>query len=175
VKDDALIQQTKISAFADPDEFDLDSFRDWLMSEEEDFPIKGADQSVWGNMTNLDPSVRPANLPDLVVTQMPQDYDPFTNIIVRHCIPLYHKIFGKRHMDGQPLVEYSLGKWVKFTARITTLIACLLPTVAIAILYVIKDMRDRLLLIGAFTLAFSSALMAITTATRVDIFTATAA
>jgi hypothetical protein len=64
----------------------------------------------------------------------------------------------------------------RFTTYIATVVACVLPTLAIGILAAAESYRDKLLYIGGFTALFSIGLMFLTTeASRVEIFTATAA
>jgi hypothetical protein len=75
------------------------------------------------------------------------------------------------------LDAYSIGRIQKFTSCVTTIIACLLPTAAIAILATIHSTAEVLGFIGLFTALFATGLMFLTdTATsRTEIFTATAA
>ena len=65
---------------------------------------------------------------------------------------------------------------LRFTSGVATVVACLLPTLAISILTTACGMTETLLYIGGFTALFSIGLMILTTDTsRVQIFTATAA
>jgi hypothetical protein len=72
--------------------------------------------------------------------------------------------------------EYS-GFWIlRVTSIITTVVACLLPTVAITILAKIHSMGVILGLIALFTAIFAIGLVLLSsTSSRVEIFTATAA
>ena len=56
-----------------------------------------------------------------------------------------------------------------------TLIASLIPIGATVILYFVSDMPIRLAIVSVFTAIFSIALSCVTSATRVEIFAATAA
>lgn len=62
-------------------------------------------------------------------------------------------------------------------SSVATVIACVLPTLAIAILAVQETLLQRLLYIGGFTLIFAVTLMALTDrqTPRTQVFTATAA
>lgn len=173
VKDDALIQQAQLSELAEPTKFNLKTFRNWMAGKEQDFPLNGPDRNVWGEVGELNTTSE--NLKELAVTHKNLEHDSFTDFIVIKLIPLYHRVFGNKNMNGKPLKEYSKEITVRVTAGVATLCACLLPTVAIVILYTFKSMPTRLGVIGALTGAFSIALMTLTHATRVDIFTATAA
>jgi hypothetical protein len=66
---------------------------------------------------------------------------------------------------------------LQFTSAVATVIACVLPTVAIAILSKMHSMPEILGFIGLFTTLFAVGLMLLTDAgtSRVEIFTATAA
>lgn len=94
----------------------------------------------------------------------------------------------KRNSDGTPeaiskqkersdFTVYSEARMLRFTSAVATVIACLLPTVAIAVLSKVQTNKELLGLIAAFTAIFAMGLMALTEAgtSRVDIFTATAA
>jgi hypothetical protein len=56
-----------------------------------------------------------------------------------------------------------------------TLIASLIPIGAIVVLYFLSDMSTRLAMVCVFTAIFSVALCLVTSAKRVEVFTATAA
>ena len=66
---------------------------------------------------------------------------------------------------------------MRFTASVATVVACVLPTVAIGVLTTAHGNTEKLLYIGGFTALFAIGLMFFTDAntTRVQIFTATAA
>jgi hypothetical protein len=66
---------------------------------------------------------------------------------------------------------------LKITSLLATVVACLLPTVAIGILSTAKTNRDRLLYIGGFTTLFAIGLLLFTESgtSRLNIFMATAA
>ncbi|KAM7197145.1 hypothetical protein V8F33_005804 [Rhypophila sp. PSN 637] len=71
---------------------------------------------------------------------------------------------------------YSGKSMERFTSGVVTVVASMLPTMAIAILTTADMLRDKLLYIGGFTALFSIGLMILTSETsRVQIFTATAA
>ncbi len=66
---------------------------------------------------------------------------------------------------------------LKITALLATVVACVLPTVAIGILSTAKTKRDKLLYIGGFTALFAIGLLLFAEGgtSRIGIFTATAA
>ena len=64
----------------------------------------------------------------------------------------------------------------RFTAAVATVVACLLPTLAIGVLTTARGMTQILLYIGGFTALFAIGLMILAKDTStVQIFTATAA
>lgn len=75
------------------------------------------------------------------------------------------------------LTVYSEARMLRFTSAVATIIACLLPTVAIAVLSSLQSTGELLGVIAAFTTIFAMGLMFLTDAatSRVQIFTATAA
>ncbi|KAF7901752.1 uncharacterized protein EAF01_007051 [Botrytis porri] len=91
-------------------------------------------------------------------------------------------IFSTAEGDPKPkdmtgLTVYSEARMLCFTSAIATVIACLLPTVAIAVLSSLDSTKELLGVIAAFTAIFAMGLMFLTDAStsRVEIFTATAA
>lgn len=66
---------------------------------------------------------------------------------------------------------------LRFTSGISTVVACLLPVVAITVLSQVHGTRNLLLCIAGFAVIFAIGLIFLTngTSSRVDIFTATAA
>ncbi|TGO18461.1 hypothetical protein BPAE_0382g00060 [Botrytis paeoniae] len=79
--------------------------------------------------------------------------------------------------DRTGLTVYSEARMLRFTSAVATVIACLLPTVAIAVLSSLESTQKLLGVIAAFTAIFAMGLMFLTDAStsRVEIFTATAA
>lgn len=75
------------------------------------------------------------------------------------------------------LTVYSEARILQFTSAVATAIACLLPTLAIAVLSNLQSTRELLGVIAAFTATFAIGLMFLTDAStsRVEIFTATVA
>jgi len=73
--------------------------------------------------------------------------------------------------------SYREGPMLRFTSFIATVVACLLPTVAIAVLAQLHTMGELLGIIAVFTAVFASGLMMLVDSgtSRVEIFTATAA
>jgi hypothetical protein len=79
--------------------------------------------------------------------------------------------------DKENFRKYSEKTMLRFTSSVATVVACILPTLAISILTTAHGTLQILLYIGGFTALFAIGLMFLTNAetTRVEIFTATAA
>lgn len=84
---------------------------------------------------------------------------------------------GSSGPEQKTLNTYSEDRMLRFTSAVATVIACLLPTVAIAVLAKLHTTADLLGVIAIFTAIFAMGLMLLTDAgtSRVEIFTATAA
>ncbi|KAK4194687.1 putative isoleucyl-tRNA synthetase [Triangularia verruculosa] len=70
---------------------------------------------------------------------------------------------------------YSGTTLLKITYRGTTLVACMLPIVAILCLSIVPNLYHKLAMITCFTILFGVAVMCMTEGTRVQVFTATSA
>lgn len=77
--------------------------------------------------------------------------------------------------DLCPTKTYSFKAVKKFTRTLTVLMACMLPIGAVLILYLVQDMKTRLIVIACLTGLFSVAVSLFTMATLAEIFQATAA
>jgi hypothetical protein len=75
------------------------------------------------------------------------------------------------------ITSYREGPMLRFTSFIATIVACLLPTVAIAVLAQLHTIGELLGIIAVFTAVFAGGLMMLVDSgtSRVEIFTATAA
>jgi hypothetical protein len=72
------------------------------------------------------------------------------------------------------LSEYSNARVLAVLEVINTVIACLLPTSSIVILYCVSSLRVRLGIVVAYQVLFSLCLALFTQARRVEIFVAVA-
>lgn len=77
----------------------------------------------------------------------------------------------------ETLATWSEKGMLRFTNSVSTVVACLLPTVAITVLSQLHGLRNLLLCIAGFAVMFAVGLIFLTngTSSRVEIFTATAA
>ncbi|KAI8623903.1 hypothetical protein F5Y19DRAFT_343177 [Xylariaceae sp. FL1651] len=132
---------------------------------------------------------------DLVAPHPPRNIDRATRWIEDQVVPTYQHIsqrfsqrfpyfFRKSSEDSRPKGDARIDRAKVYphrtilttTACISTIVACLLPTVAIAALTTAKTTVQRLLYIGGFSGILAAALILFTSKTpRLQIFTATAA
>ena len=134
----------------------------------------------WPDKKDLDPK---SPCRDLLRVQPCRDLDSFTQWVEYEFMPFWHELrhgeeltsYEDRRKDQ--VKHYSQSTMLRFTSFVTTVVACLLPTLAIAILTTAKTTRDKLLYIGGFTAMFAIGLLWLTEAgsSRLQVFTATAA
>ena len=176
--DAAIIQQLQMSAIPDPKPQDLRSLRAFLQSQIDHCPqeaLVGSDADTWG-----DPSLPNQRGIDLLVLRPRPAEDMFTNFFADTCMRyIYQKIwcpfmlacFHKK-CEVAIIRDTTL---LRFTSLCTTAMASLLPVASIAVLYAVHAMTSRLFLVAGFTLLFSVAVSILTTATKSEVFAATAA
>ena len=155
----------------------------------------------WALIWARDP---PTSNDDLVVTYPNAKIDGLTKWVAYHFMPLWWEITdvweGKRKMNStvpdaektqavsqsatkrkskptDTLEFVSENAALRFTSSLTTVIACLMPVVAIAVLTQVSGTRDLLLCITGFAVMFAVLLIFLTqgTSSRTEIFAATAA
>ncbi|KAK4112321.1 hypothetical protein N656DRAFT_798132 [Canariomyces notabilis] len=141
---------------------------------------------------------------DLVAVNPPPKLDNFTYWISHDFIPFYHVHIRPKLRDTRKKIRKFLCQWndgvqdsenqrregvntepvvyrravmLQFTSGAATVVACLLPTLAIGILTTAETRLQRLLYIGGFTALFAIGVqwLADANTSRVQVFTATAA
>lgn len=156
-------------------------------------------QRIWLLLRSIFwPPKAPPNTLDLVSTRPLRNIDGLTRWVQQKWIPFYHECRTSpsqtntsdpsaieenrqgRGKDGNPLFDlecYSGRTMLRFTSYVATVVACILPTLAIGVLATAHGTTHILLYIGGFTALFAIGLIVLTNpdTTRVEIFTATAA
>ncbi|CAG8952589.1 hypothetical protein HYFRA_00009695 [Hymenoscyphus fraxineus] len=173
---DAVIQQAVLLGFSPPRAHDLQSLRDWIQRPQMgNYPLIGADRHTWGSLDSpIDPQT------DLITLAPPTHNDIFTHWFFETIIPLLHRLPYAWSRAKEPDVEsgiimYRDEKMQRYTAFLTTVVASLLPTVAIVVLYCVQEMRVRLGLIVGFTMVFTACLVVFTAGRRGEVFAASSA
>ncbi|KAL2071856.1 hypothetical protein VTL71DRAFT_13091 [Oculimacula yallundae] len=170
---DAIIQQSVMNNLADPSSHALTSLQQWMerpgMGNR---ALIGKDSDVWGTSDEPLPTHS-----DLLTVCLHGIRDSFSTWYTDYFVHWIHKLFWHRlkKVDDPEsgIISYEESVLEKYTSHITTIIASLLPIVAIAVLYCVGSMKTRLGLVSLFTFMFSTALSFFTNARRGEIFVAT--
>ncbi|KAL5322063.1 hypothetical protein ACEPPN_010032 [Leptodophora sp. 'Broadleaf-Isolate-01'] len=170
---DAIIQQSVMGHLADPNPHHLRSLQQWLERPGMgNLALIGKDRNVWGTSDE-----RISSNIDLLTVCPPGSRDSFSAWFTESFIHVIHKLVW-RHLKKvddpeSGIASYEENVLHKYTSHITTIIASLLPILAIVVLYRVDSMNARLGLIALFTFTFTTALSFFTSATRGEIFIAT--
>lgn len=172
--DDAVVRQSALLGFSPPREHDLQSLRDWLQRPEMgNYRLLGADRNIWGDLDDpIDPNT------DLITLAKSPNNDIFTHWFFEKVLPIFHRLRYTRSKETDlesGIVSYKEESIQRYTSVVTTIVASLLPTVAIIVLFCVGSMRVRLGLIAVFTTLFTTCLAIFTSGRRGEIFTATSA
>jgi hypothetical protein len=153
-------------------------------------------QQFWTLLKSFFWSHPPSDRLDLVAARPKEEIDGFTRWVATGWIPFWAnwcKQWRKKHSTDQEklqsetakeastpaptLATYSGHTMFRFTSGVSTIVACLLPTIAITVLTQVHGTRNLLLCLAGFAIIFASGLIFLTsgTASRVEIFAATAA
>lgn len=171
--DQALLQAANVASLPRPDESNLQLLRDWLADSGRDGQtsfLQGYEFFTWEE----------ENGEDLVALVSRQNEDPLGKFFGHHLVNWYHRLIGARSSHhtvdkDKGIVQYSdsaVAKWVIFLASI---IASVLPVMAIVVLFYIHNLESRIWVTVCMTWVFAATL-AITTSVRPqELFTATAA
>jgi hypothetical protein len=175
-EDKALIQQSQILAYPEPDRYDLEYMQRFLHNKNHmDLSLLGPDATVWGSI-----SEPKSYSSDLAALCPRQKEDPFSSWVVDNaitklvncgCAPFMK--LSRAHMQG--IIGYEDVQVFKITYWITSVIASLLPISSIVVLYKIQSTPARLGVIAAFNVLVSLCLNAFTNAKRAEVFAITAA
>jgi hypothetical protein len=166
--DECLFQQRQLATFDPPEDGNLKSLQGWLAdSKRGDYALTGADRDVWKDSK------------DLLVICPDHLNDSFTRLLPKPVVECYHRFFDAQFRspsdEENGLYIYDDKKIVRAADIIGTLIASLMPILAVVVLYSIHDMWTRLGMIALFTILLSLGLVIITKGRRIEIFAATAA
>jgi hypothetical protein len=152
------------------------------------------------------PQEKPNDL-DLVLTDPPRVVDPITRWVKFGFVPFWRNVrsplsdrsqqmpnpeedpeaqksednpwgkFRKEDYQKPTLATFSDKKLLRIISVLSTIVACLLPTLAITVLSQLHGLRDLLLSLAGFTCIFAIGLIFFTTgsATKLEVFVASAA
>ncbi|KAH0160420.1 hypothetical protein KCU67_g6731, partial [Aureobasidium melanogenum] len=103
--------------------------------------------------------------------------DRFSEAIYGTILRIYHKLWNKRDEESQSklLWDDDDERIDQLSNALSAVVSSLLPTLAILVLYFVKSLLIRIILVVIFTGVFSGLLSIFTKARRIEIFSATAA
>lgn len=161
--DTALQQQAFNFELQSPHTYDLKVLQKWLKRPKmgEQFLV-GLDRNAWDEKD------------DLISLGLTSNDDPLAKWVTDKVMVWVHCCIGRR-INMNSLVHYSEDWALRFLSLISTVLASVLPIVAIVVLYVVQSTHVRLGGLAAFTAVFAFILSVVTNAKRSDVFAATAA
>ncbi|OAG07178.1 uncharacterized protein CC84DRAFT_1089552 [Paraphaeosphaeria sporulosa] len=174
--DEALIQQSRVLSYPEPDRYDLEYMQRFLHSKAHmDLCLLGPDAAIWGSLSKPD-----SHSPDLASLCPRKKEDPFSNWVVDNAITKLVRcgcscFLRSSRADMRGIIGYEDIKVMQITYWMTSVIASLLPIGSIVILYKVQSTAARLGIIAAFNVLVSLCLSAFTNAKRAEVFAITAA
>ncbi|KAF2144253.1 uncharacterized protein K452DRAFT_223706 [Aplosporella prunicola CBS 121167] len=165
----ALLHASKLSQLRKPEADDLRVLREWLVTTEGGPFLRVTENGTWDDERDL-VTINPQLAEDEVIVPW------FTNGF----LDIYHAFFGSRsrsrkRVDEENILVYDDTHVERVNKIMITIIASILPTIAIIVLYAVKDTWRRVYIMIGFTAAFAFSLAIFTPARRLEIFASTAA
>jgi hypothetical protein len=172
--DKALLQHSMLQTLSGPSKWDLHDIQDLLVSKDMgSLGLKNHDALVWGSICD-----RKSHAPDLVATRPRHKEDRFSKWATERLTKWLFRCGCARFKKPSRIhgvAGYKDSTILQITFWVATLVASLIPVTSITILYYVHSMNKRLAVIAAFCVIISMSLSIFTTATRSEVFTATAA
>ncbi|KAL8832286.1 MAG: hypothetical protein Q9170_004943 [Blastenia crenularia] len=169
-QDRALLQYLSLRKVARPASNAISFLQAWLdRPEGGDFFLKGREAWIWDAEKDL-----------LSLDCEQPSKDTLTFLINEVMVPWYHRLWGYKvkptatpNCDG--VWQYDKWKLGLIANVISTLLASLLPSISILILYFLPKPVSRLVVILFFSILFSLILSLVSTSRRIEVFAATTA
>ncbi|KAF7524526.1 hypothetical protein G7054_g11408 [Neopestalotiopsis clavispora] len=179
---DAIVQYCQLSKLTDPEPLEVHKFQSWLREARlGGVYLLGRDRDTWAQGTDLmalSPPRHPNRTSKFIATKALSVYHRIINNVV---IDKARKILtGSNHPTqstqvGGDIVTYNDSRLISASNFFCTVIASLLPILAITVLYFVEDLGKRLGLVAIFSVAFSGALWFMNDGELVEVFGATSA
>ncbi|KAE8448777.1 hypothetical protein EG329_008779 [Mollisiaceae sp. DMI_Dod_QoI] len=171
--ENALLRHTEINKLSPPMYQDLRFLNEWMTrTDMGNVYLHGTDSTTWS---------KPELRSDLVALKAQSSDDMFYRWIYDKVTNRFHRLLGCYFKNSRPeaqlagTVVYDDAHIRSLTKAVATVLACMLPTLSIVVLYMVQTMSKRLGAVTAFTTLFSISLVVMTNAEMIDIFAATAA
>ncbi|KAH0834597.1 hypothetical protein FOPE_03745 [Fonsecaea pedrosoi] len=168
---EAVIQYHQMSEMPKPSTNDLAGLQEWLRRPSLGAVyLTGRDREVWSQGTDL-----------VAIADRPRS-NRLRSWIADYLVPALHRI--GRHLRtirggnsefGTNFAEYSDTAITQAANLLGTVLASLLPVVAIIVLYLIEGMGIRLGLVAVFSALFSTCLWFLNDGRLIEVFSATSA
>ncbi|KAF2732877.1 hypothetical protein EJ04DRAFT_535811 [Polyplosphaeria fusca] len=172
--DEALIQQSTILQYPQPEGWDLHHVQDFLQTKDMGpLALIGPDAGVWGSVSD-----RKSHRHDLVTLHPRPKADPFSVWVANNAMLQMFRcglMRLKKPSSVYGAVGYEDTTILAITYWGTSILASLLPIVSIIALYCVHSMAARLGVICFFNVLISVCLSGFTDAKRSEIFAVTAA
>jgi hypothetical protein len=167
--DESLLQQGVLASMRPPGRYDLNQLHHCL--EEMGLPLLGDDRYVWGS--HDDPDNR---APDLVCLRPREQEDAFSKWVSEKAAHLFlnycHHRVKRSPVSGMKGIKDKI--LFRLTYSITGMVASIIPSVSIIVLYCIKSTWIRLGMLMVFNVVITLCLTAFTKASRSDVFAVSA-
>ncbi|KAL6714050.1 hypothetical protein ACLMJK_008544 [Lecanora helva] len=171
-KYDAVLQFHEMSKLSSPKPRELHKLQEWLSRPSlGSVYLTGRDRNIWSDGV------------DLVSLGKSPPKNQLTSLIAEFLVPTYHKVFRRYFMrikansskPGSSIVEYSDNGITQIADFVGTVLASIIPVLAIVVLYLVNGMGIRLGLVAVFSAVFSMCLWFLNEGSLVDVFSATSA
>ncbi|KAI0169611.1 hypothetical protein GGR52DRAFT_475082 [Hypoxylon sp. FL1284] len=179
----SIIQYCQLSKLSAPDPRELQKLQSWLKEPRlgGGVYLLGRDHDVWSQGR------------DLVALTSPLHTNRFSRFVAKGALPLYHRLKHSTIIErirdtllksqrssstvsgDSGIAIYDDSRLISISEFICTVVASLLPVLSIMVLYWVEDMGHRLVLVGVFSVLFSSALWFMNDGELVEVFGATSA
>jgi hypothetical protein len=172
--DEALLQQSQILQYPDPDNWDITYMQDFLQTPHmRAFATSGSEGTIWGSVAE-----RKKYSPDLITLCPRPKEDMFSAWVIEKAIVKMFRCGCARWKKASRIhgfVGYEDTTILKITYWISSIVASLIPIGSIVVLYCVHSMPTRLGIIAMFNVLMSICLNAFTNARRSETFAVTAA
>ncbi|KAG9526615.1 hypothetical protein KCU93_g5415, partial [Aureobasidium melanogenum] len=165
--ENALLRMTKLRKLQRPSERDFKSLQLWLEADDGgDSALVAPEHNIWK-----------FSLSEYISLADFEQRDIFSEMMYGGILDLYHRLWGGRKEKGPSklLREYDDKKIDQLSDATSAVVSSLLPTLAILVLYFVKSLLIKIVLVVVFTGLFSCLLSIFTEAIRIEVFSATAA
>ena len=171
------MQQSTVLNLAEPERWDLKSVQNFLASPQMlrngGLALLGDDHATWGSVLHRDSYEQ-----DLVALKTRPKADPFSHWFGKSVVALLSSCGRLRSKPSQqPKRTFSIKDTtiLNITRWMTSILASLIPIASIVLLYRVRSMTSRLVIIAVFNVLATVCVSALTDAKKSEIFTITSA